>query len=47
MRWLVVYYSGYQEIIEAEDFDELHAKVNSDDVVVVIKLNNDVYAESK
>ena len=47
MLWLVVHYNDYQEVVEAADFDELYDKVYSDDIVAVIRMNKNVYAESK
>ena len=46
MRWLITYDNGIQEVIEAEDFDELHRKVDSDDVITVVRLNSNIVAES-
>ena len=39
MKWLVITKYGDQIIVEAEDFYELHGKVDSDEVVAVIKCN--------
>jgi hypothetical protein len=40
MRWLIIYDDRFkkQEIIEAEDFYELHTKVDSDKVIAVVRL---------
>lgn len=46
MKWLIVYDNGIQEIVEAEDLGDLHGKVDSDDVVMIVKLNSNIYAES-
>ena len=46
MKWLITYDSGIQEVIEAEDFGDLHGKVDSDDVIAVVKLNSNIVAES-
>ena len=37
-RWLVSYDYGDQEIVEAEDFWELHEKVDCDRVDAVMKI---------
>ena len=41
--WLIIYESGAQEIIEAEDFYEIHNKIG--DAVAVIKLREDIRIE--
>ena len=46
MKWLITYDTGIQEVIEAEDFGDLHGKVDSDYVVAVVKLNSNIAAES-
>ena len=46
MKWLIVYDSGIEEVVEAEDFLELHGKVDSDSVMSVIRLNSNVDARS-
>ena len=46
MKWLVTYDNGIQEVMEAEDLLELHGKVDSDDVISITRLNNNVDARS-
>ena len=46
MKWLIVYEYGKQEIVEADDFHELHGKVDADDVVVAVKLDSNIEAKS-
>ena len=30
MKWLIIYDNGIQEVLEADDFLDLHGKVDSD-----------------
>jgi len=46
MKWLVTYDNGTQEVMDAEDFNDLHGKVDSDDVIAVVRLNSNIAAES-
>ena len=46
MKWLIVYDNGIEEVIDAEDFMDLHGKVNSDEVKAAIQLNSNISAES-
>ncbi len=46
MKWLITYDNGIQEVIEAEDFLDLHGKVSSDDVISITRLNSNVDARS-
>lgn len=46
MKWLIVYDSGVEEIMEAADFLDLHGKVDSLDVIAVIRLNGNIEAQS-
>ena len=36
-RWLIIYTNGVQEIIEAEDFYEIHNKLDGD-ILATIRL---------
>ena len=42
--WLIIYESGAQEIIEAEDFCEIHNKILGE-VTAVIRLREDMWIE--
>ena len=46
MKWLITYDTGIQEVMEAEDFNDLHGKVDSDDVIAIVRLNSNIVAES-
>lgn len=43
-QWLVIYNSGQQEILEAEDLDVIYCKTNRD-VVVAIRLDVELHCE--
>ena len=45
--WLVVVNYGQSVVIEAEDFYEIHNQVDSDNVVAVIHLDNDMVEQIK
>ncbi len=40
-KYLIIYESGRQEILEAEDFDDIYRKIDGD-IIVVIRLNSDL-----
>ena len=40
-KWLIIYESGYREIIEAEDFYDIHAKTDADQIVAAVRLDVD------
>ena len=44
-KWLIVYESGSQEIVNAEDFIELHRKVDNDIVSAIIRLYDGIPEE--
>ena len=45
IRWLVVYDNGWQEIIEAEDLDEVY-KCSTYDVLIAVRLNDHILGEA-
>lgn len=44
--WLIIYENGWQEIIEAEDFYDIHNKINGD-ATVAIRLREDIRIEGE